>query len=319
MKKHIFLFILILPAVSGCLKKLAQSTLADPGDQLMFLKKNITDDVIDRLKATKTVFFYKKDNSLAIDSLKQAISSGWKLTPIVFDGIENFGRYAGNPDYSYFVIEGVNTTTETKTINYSTTHYYLTLHLNKPAAKKGEPKLHGLCRIDLYPNYETIGVGSGLKVPDNVIDKLYERGVFYNWSPILLKAQLEAVASNISNHIRPWLYENIKDDNLDQTLSKDTLYVPQRLLMSFNKFSGKEKEANENIFSGYKYKYKICTDDELFNIFEKEQRGRLLFEYVKSSTDKFVTVYDLKDKKIIYKKYTPVSYNLKTKDLEEIR
>ena len=135
----------------------------------------------------------------------------------------------------------------------------------------------------------------------------------------MLKAQLQAVATNLSNNIRPWLFQEVKDGDISAVLSSNTLYVPASLLMSFNAFNGKEKVKAEDVFAGYAYKYKICTDAELYKIFQTEGTGRLLFEYVKSSTDKFITIYDLQQKKIIYKEYTAVSYNLHAKDIQKIR
>ena len=85
----------------------------------------------------------------------------------------------------------------------------------------------------------------------------------------------------------------------------------------FNKFNGHEKKNDLN-FEHYGAPYRLCSPQKLYQIFETEKRGRFLFEYVKSSTDKFVSIYDMKDKKLIYKQYTPISYNLKSKDLEKI-
>ena len=86
--------------------------------------------------------------------------------------------------------------------------------------------------------------------------------------------------------------------------------------MDFNGFTGKEKE---NIFEDNKHLDRICTDEELYDIVETQKRGRFLIEYVKSSTDKFVTVYNVKKKTVVYKNDAGVSYNLKSKDVERIK
>lgn len=286
--------------------------------QLSTGKEKFSDKIINQLKATTTVFFYSKDQGSQIDSIKEALSDGWKLTPLIFDDILNFDKYATDPKYSYFVIEGLSTTTTTSTGGYSNVHYWLALRLFKDVNRKGKISTTSLCRIELYPNTRTLFMGGRKRDANEVIEELYKKGVFYNWTPILLKAQLEVVSTNLSEGIKPGLFENTHERNLEDILSADTLYVPERLLMSFNGFTGKEAPEDENVFADYSYKYKICTDSELFDIFQKQKRGRLLFEYVKSSTDKFITVYDLKEKKVIYKDYTPVSYNLKSKDIRRI-
>lgn len=320
MKKVIFALVFTSFIFPSCFKKMAQSKAADPHDDYVMLKRDFNVDIINQLKATTTVFFYKPDNATQLDSLKEAVSAGWDLTPIVFDDIDNFDKYASDKNYSYFIIEGLTSTTSSGSGSYSNSHYYLTLRLFKDVSKKGKVLTNGLCRIELYPDFTTIEIGEhGGKKAKDIIEKLYKKGIFYNLRPVLLEVQLAAVETNIKNGTRPWLYQNIKSDNLSQILSEDTLYVPQSLLMTFNKFSGKEKSKSENPFSGYHYKYRICTDSDLFDIFVTQKRGRLLFEYVKSSTDKFISVYDLKSKNIIYRDYTSVSYNLKDKDVERIK
>lgn len=314
--RNTFIIVFIFSVISfSCFKKMAQSKASDPKDKELMLKRNFDDNIINQLKATQTVFFYQKNNINALDSFKEAISSGWDLTPIIFDDIDNFDKYGSDPKYSYFSIEGITTTSESSTGSYSNTHYFLSLRLFKGISKKGEIATNGLCRIELYPNTESMMEGTMHRKGENVINNLYQKGIFYNWSPILLKAQLEVVSSNLKNHVRPWLFENIKSDDLKQLLSADTLYVPKRLLMTFNKFSGKERNDNDNVFAGYKHNYRICSDAELYKIFQTEKRGRLLFEYVKSSTQKYVSVYDLKAGKVLYKRCTALTYNLKSKDI----
>jgi len=305
----------ILPS---CAKKLAQSKLADPKDEMVMLRRNFAQADIDQLKATKTIFFLPEDNTGKNDSIKAALSSVWDLTPLLFDDISNFGKYANDPQYSYFVIEGVSTTVSMSNGSYTNTHYYLVLRNYKENVKGGAHK-SGLCRIELYSNYRAMHSavnGSGAAA---IANRLYRNGVYYNWSPVLLKAQLAAAQTNIKAKIRPWLFEEINDPQLSRLLAKDTLYVPLRLLNSFNKFNGDEHPYPNSLFASYGYKYRLCSDAELYRIFETEKRGRLVFEYVKSSTDKFVSIYDLQNRKIVYKKYTHTSYNLKSKDLTQIQ
>jgi len=269
-----------------------------------------------RLKGTTTVFFYKKSRTYSIDSIKQAVTSAWDLTPIIFEDINKAEKYIADPKYSFFSIEGISkTTTKTTGItsrNINTnTHYYLVLRIYKEETKKGKIKTTPLCRIELFPNYETMVMatppdyGNDVVDGEEVISELYDKGVFYNWSPVTLKAMLGAVGTELKNNERRWVYGNVKSPDLTETLSKDTLYIPEYLLVSYNAFSGKEKKKDENVLSDYKYKYRVCTDKELFQIFEVEKRGRLLFEYVKSSTDKFISIYDLKEKRLSIKNIHP--------------
>jgi hypothetical protein len=319
MKKIILPCFLAILVCSSCFKKMAQSQAADRKDELHFLEKHFTSEQMTKLMATKTVFFYRKGDQRSLDSLKQSLSSSWTLTPLIFADISEFDNYYGNPDYSYFIIEGLTTTTSSSTGSYSNTYYYLTLqsygHFD---AKKKKLQTDVFCRIELYPNSKTLFTGSGVSKKNNVIGKLYDQGEFYNWTPVMLGAHLGIVNTELKNGHRPWLYADVNDPTIDRLARKDTLYILNSDFMSFNKFNGKEKKNSDLEFSAYGAPYRVCSSAELFQIFENEKRGRLLFEYVKSSTDKYVSVIDTKENKYLYKKYTPISYNLKSKDLAKI-
>jgi hypothetical protein len=285
----------------------AMAQTNDPGASIPGEK--LSSEIIDQLKATTTVFFYSKPPGSEIDSIKQAVTDGWKLTPLIFDDISNFGKYSSDPKYSYFIVKKFTSVSRSGSGSgsYTNTHCYLSLHLFKEVTKKGNITTTGLCRIELYPSGQTLFGGD--KAED-----LYKKGAFYNWSPVLLKAQLEIVSANLEKSFIPYHYYEFKEKDLANILSNDTLYVPRSVLVSV--LSANKKE---NIFDGYSYKYRICTDDELFDLFKISKKGRLLFEYVKSSTDKFINIYDLQQKKIIYRNYVAVSYNLKSKDIKRIK
>lgn len=268
-------------------------------------------ELIDKLKATTTVFFYSQLQGAEVDSLKQAVSEGWKLTPMIVDDISNFSKYQSDPKYSYFLIGKFSSDYTSGNMHYSNTYYFYQLRIFREVNKKGSIVTTGLCRVELYPNSKVL-FGGGK-------ENLYNKAGFYNWSPVLLKAQLEVVQDNLERHFISDFYYEYKDKELTTILSNDTLYVPQRLLMSFNAFTAAEKAKPKTVFDSYHYKYRICTDEELFEIFETSKRGRLLFEYVKSSSDKLITIYDLQQKKVLYRDHHNVSYNLKSKDIKKIK
>lgn len=301
MLKKITLFLAFLCSVTA----MAQRKPSVPGS-------NTSKEILDQLKATTTVFFYSKLQESQIDSIKQAVAEGWKVTPLIFDDISNADKYTSDPKYSYFIISKYTTETRSGSGSYSNTHYFLSLRLFREKNKKGNIITTGLCRIELYPNYNTLfGV--------NKAENMYNKGAFFNWSPILLKAQLQVVSDNLENSFEPNHYGEFKEKDLANILSTDTLYVPASILMSFNPYTVNEKEKEDNVFNDYAFKYRICTDSELFDVFQTRKTGRFLFEYVKSSTDKFITVYDLQQKRVIYRNYSGLSYNLKSKDIKRIK
>lgn len=318
-KKIIVIYLLFVSLIlSSCLYQFSKSAQEAGLDGLLLSKKEFPKTVLTQLKGTTSVFFYKKGQEANYDSIKQVILSTWTLTPVVFDIIQNYSKYYGNPAYSIFAIDSYKKTTETRSGGgYSNTHYYLSLKLFNEKDKGGNVSSWGLSRIELFPNNSTISSIRYSKISDAYVNAIYDKDAFFNINPILLKAQLQNLMTNLNKNLRPDLFEEV-NNGMGGLLSKDTLYVPRRLLISYNKFNGEESPNTENLFAKFPYKYKICSDKELFQIFEVQKRGRFLFEYVKSSTDKFVTIYDLKTSKIVYKRYTAISYNLKAKDIEKI-
>jgi hypothetical protein len=304
MLKKITLFLAFLCSVTA----MAQSN--NPKSSIPGTK--LSKEILDQLKATTTVFFYSKLQESQIDSIKQAVGEGWKITPLIFDDISNSNKYTSDPKYSYFIITKYTSESRSGSGSYSNTHYFLSLRLFKEKTKKGNINTIGFFRTELYPNYQTL-------FGKNEAENMYNKGAFFNWSPILLKAQLEVISSNLENSLEPDHYGEFKEKDLAKILSTDTLYVPASLLMSFNPLTANEKEKEDNVFKDYAFKYRICTDSELFDIFQTSKRGRFLFEYVKSSTDKFITIYDLQQKKVIYRDYVGLSYNLKSKDIKRIK
>ena len=284
----------------------------DPKDIYLYTPKKYSDDVISTLKTTKTVFFYKNESGKSLDSLKEAITSAWDLTPIIFDTYFNIEKYYSGTEYSYFVIEGGKTHYSVQKLPgpegypgskiVNATHFYLVLRL---------PFEGGLSRIELYPDSKTL-------LADYDKREVYYKGSFYNWSPVFLKAHLEVLSTNLKNNTRIGLFDDKKSDSLKELLSSDTLYISASDFLKFNIFSGKESVKSSKLFDEYRFPYRVCTDDELYTIFVTQKRGRFLFEYVKSSSWKFITVYDCKNKDILYRKNSN-GHNLRGSDLSAIR
>jgi hypothetical protein len=118
----------------------------------------------------------------------------------------------------------------------------------------------------------------------------------------------------------PSVYTEYDDKALLPKLKTETLYVPDSLLNSRSMFSGKEEAKDENFFEEYQGKFKYVSNSELMNIIKTAEASKpiFLFEYVQRSTDKYVSVLDVRSGKVVYRKYTSVSYNLKSKDLRRI-
>jgi hypothetical protein len=103
-------------------------------------------------------------------------------------------------------------------------------------------------------------------------------------------------------------------------LKTSTLYVPDYVLVKFNMFTGDESKQHkeEDLFEDYKLKYQVLSTKKLNDNILSDPAGFYYLLYVKSSTDKFVSVVNSKTGEIIYSEYTGVKYNLKPGDLKDL-
>src|SRR5690606_28263853 len=105
-----------------------------------------------------------------------------------------------------------------------------------------------------------------------------------------------------------------------QKLKTETLYVPDYIFIKRNKFKGTESERFEEkeLMEGYKFPYKIVSIEELNSkILNGEEF--LYLSYIRSNTDKFISVINSKTGEVIYTVYRPMSYNFSDKDMKIIQ
>lgn len=310
MKRNTAILFLLVALSAISLK--AKSQTASEEEELMKSKRVFNEEVISNLKKTKTVFFYKKDKKKQFDSLKAVLSSVWDLTPLLFDDIDNIEKYVGDSKYSYFALEASIFNYEGSIRSYTNKRYYLGLRTFKGLGKKDKVITDGLGRIELFTSYQSIYDGDQIKRAQ-LIDFLYNDAVFYNWSPILIGAEVGNICTNLKKNIRAQLHVSFHAENLKETLPNDTLYILASNLISPT--SGKSRDFVFQKF--YKHPYKVCTDKELYDIFQNQKRGRFLYEFV-SSDSKFITIFDYKEKAIVYKHCVGFSDVLTEQDISKI-
>ena len=295
-------------------------------------KKNFDDDVLLQLRKSKTILFlnYNEEEREMLDYFyKSALTQSWDLSEIEIDHINNLSKYKDLPGFSLLLIEGKYVHGSKDMAN--TARLYLTLTLNMTNGKDTKVKPIVLGRIDLFPSHQFSSVKTGgmfdFKDRDDEVNFAVYEGLKNNWmlnfTPVSLMAHLGVISSNIKKKIRPDHKDDIRDENLNAILARDTLYIPKSILKGY-KIAGlnstEEFDLDEEVLKEYKYNYKICSDKELYFNFIVEKRSRLLFEYVKLGSSKYIYIIDTKLKKYILKEVgsamkTPV---LNEKDFKKI-
>jgi len=281
------------------------------------------------LKNGTTFIAMKNPDDPSVKEYIDVIKDNWKLSKykiIKYSEIEENVK----PNNYFLTIGGYETNTSTYNlvngtkrggINYSNTHLYLSLWTPKEKYfKKKKKKLSRsehleLARIELFTDFPT------LANPQNIyLEDFHGGGHIRNWSAGILKNQLQVLTNLVESKKERKLYAGFLNKSELKKLKTNTLFVPEYTLFKFNKFSGSETKKHDKaeLFKGYKKKYEIVSMKELSEKILTSAEPIYYLIYIKSSTDKFVSVINSKTGELIYSKYSPTSYNIKSKDLAKL-
>lgn len=291
---------------------------------------------IPRVKNGTTYIVMKDTAAAAAAPYKEIFRQYWTFSKIEFIQYKDILKFVA-PDVSFFTIGGFTTTStfvhmsstggRREGLSYDNTHLYLELWTCDPKElekwqKKNKKKddlpdkvKQVIGRIELFTDFPT------LAQPDNIYKSDYDGdGHIRNWGPGYLKNYVQALMSLLEKGEKRWLYKGSSDPKQLKQLKQQVLYIPDYVLIKFNKFSGDESKKHEEqeIMAKYKYKYEIVSNTELNQKILDNSKPVFYLVYVKSSTDKYVSVYNSKTGDLIYTTYKPMSYNIKDDDLEDL-
>ena len=287
---------------------------------------------ITKIKSGTTYIAMKNPNSEKVKDFINVFNSNWTISKIKFIKYSEIEKYI-SPENSFLTIGGYETNTQFSNlyengsrrngINYSNTHLYLELwtcnekYFQSKKKKKefGDNDKIQVARIELFTDFES------LSDPDKLFQTDYDgNGHIRNWGPGILKNYIQTLMNFLNKNENRTLYTGIFNTEEMKNLYKEVLYVPEYVLMKFNKFTGDETKKHnvKDIFEDYAHKYKIITIDELNQKILEDKTSFYYLIYIKSSTDKYICVVNSLSGEIIYSSYSPVSYNIKSRDLKEL-
>jgi len=279
---------------------------------------------MEALKKTTTLFTLQYKNYNDKVAYEKAIQSVWTLTPFRIIRPDEMGEYVDKSEYSFFSFGGFVKTGGSANM----TSIHIAYDLWMPEVKKnGKVNQTYFARVQVYPDNKTIFTVYQSKYQKrsdfsaNILSFIYNDALLYSWGPGYLKGYLKMVNDRLQEKEERGPFTELVDKPALASLKADTLYIPDYVKVKFNMFTGSEKEdeeADDNLKDAYPFPVRYISDGELNDkILNGEQPVKYLV-YIKSSTDKFVNIYDSKTNKLIYAQYTAASYNFKNKDLKKL-
>jgi hypothetical protein len=309
----IALLLLCSLTLSSCLALVLAAKKKEAGSD------SINDKQLARFKSQTAVLVLPASEYPYIEDYKQLIPTAWTLTPIEVIKYSDLGKYTDLTKYAIFNIQRLlishnDSYGQTK---YTNTHYYLTLSsfLDNGKGKK-KPKTDDFGRIELYPEFRAVGF---IKEKE-LSDRIYNDASIRNFTLPYMLVYLRFMQNNLVKQASPSVYAEYTDNNLRSRLAKDTLYIPENVVYNRSGFTGKESKKEENFFESYKGRYKVLSTKEMVELIKNRNPTKplFLFEYVLSSSQKFVGVLEVNSGTVVYRRYTTATYNLKAKDMEKI-
>lgn len=266
-------------------------------------------DKVALLKGRTVVFVLPEKEWKYMNDYDSLLSQSWTLTPFKVIKSNELEKYQANAtDYAFFWSGAIQNTHNTysgssgfsNTHSYSNTHYSFDLDLPHTITKKGEIKSHLMAKVMLYAAFA---------------DKEKR-----NFTLPFMLAYLRNTQKNLSNDKNISEFDRQDDYKLKARLRKDTLYVPDSILYTRNKFTGKEKLMSQSFFKAYGGPYKFVSTAELISMIKNRDASKplFLFEYVLSSTFKFVSVIEVNTGTMVHRRYSMMTYNIKEKDIKAI-
>ena len=173
----------------------------------------------------------------------------------------------------------------------------------------------------MFPTFPTI---TALRIYswesyDSIPIYLYKKSIIRNWNIGYLKNALQFVNKKLNESEENYLFKNDISGGISH-LVKDTLYIPDYVLIKFGIFDGnnKRKHKVKRLLRKYSYPYKIVSQSELSQKIVQKSAPVYYLSYIKSSTDKFITVINGITGDMVYNRYKAASYNIHKKDFKKL-
>lgn len=283
---------------------------------------------LESFKKTTTLFTLQyKDYNDKI-AFEKAIHAVWTITPFEIIRPDEMEDYIPKGGYSIFSFGGY-------VVNANNTHasspfsMHLAYDLWMPdITKKGKVNEQFFARIQIYPDNKTLytAINNQSKKKSDfsniMISFLYNDAIIYNWGPGYLKGYLKLINDRLLADDERGPFSEMENETALTKLKTDTLYVPDYVRIKFNMFTGAENEddgdVDEEIKKAYPFPVKFVSSGELNNLILNGEEPIKYLIYTKSSTDKFINVFDSKNNELIYARYVKISYNFKNKDLGKL-
>jgi hypothetical protein len=304
MKKIVLFFMLLISGVG-----FSQITLTNTAE-------------ITKIKQGTTYFAMKDPASPAAAAYVAAIKKAWTLNKvecIKYTDIEK--NIAPN---NSFVTLGANMTTSNSTLAATETQMHLEFWTTNGKFTYDPKKRRHFNQADKIV-VGTIALFADFYAQNNP-SAMYKMeydaaGHFKNWGTGILSNYLQQLCALLEKGTECTAKTEITNTGELQKMASTTLFIPDYVLTKFAKNSDDEskKYTEKEIFEGITLSYKLLSLDQLNEKIVNSAAPFYYLLFVKTPTEKFVTVTQSETGEVIYLGYTATAANFKNTDVKALQ
>jgi hypothetical protein len=268
-------------------------------------------ELFSELKKTTTLVFMPSSDTVKHQIYRELMETYWKLTPMQFMSYTQFKEYKDKKGYSYLLFgdDFINDGISINSYVYFELWQWQSDKDNWEKRKKAQ-----LARIELYPDPETTFD------PSLIYDYRYNtEGHIFNWTPGMFKNYLQLMNRHIGEGLKKTASKFDADMAELRSLRTATLYVPEYVLEQHSSSQKKlRKIPAMEMMADYPYPYKVVSNETLSRLILDSKENVYYLLFIRSNSDKYLTVMEGKEGKFIYQKHSPQSFNVKKSDLKRL-
>lgn len=275
-----------------------------------------------KIKQGTTYFAMKDPASPKAIAYVDAIKKAWTLSKVECIKYTDVEKNIA-PNNSFVTITA-NMTTSNSTLASTETRIYLELwttngkytHDPKKRRHFNQADKISIATIELFADYYAQNNPSALYKID------YDAaGHFKNWGAGVLANYLQQLTSLLNKGTDCPAKTEIANKEELQKMASSTLFIPDYVLTKFAKNSDDEskKYTDKEIFDGFTQSYKVLPIAELNDKIQSNATPFYYLLFIKTPSEKFVTVTNAQTGEIIYSAYTSSPTNFKSGDLKELQ
>jgi hypothetical protein len=276
-----------------------------------FAQISIENRYLDLLRSTALVVVHPEGDEKEINLFKEQLGKVWKVNELIFMTERQYTEKPPVGNYSFLTLGAqVNTgfDNQINEMSITNTHPFIEIWMDVDGDH------YQFVRIEMHVSANYTG-----NTKSTISHKMNGSSLVYNYSLGYVKNVLGHVSNYIgANNGRDLYYEFSLPQIVE--VKKDTLLVPDFLFVKYNSFGGTvNKTLNiEKIMSNYPYPYKIVSNAELSKRILDKNDSFFYVMYIRSSTFKYVSIWNSRSNRMFYSKFSNPSYNFEGKDMKKI-